>query len=82
MSSSIMTVNGQPNSYALREYVCDSIDDVAKLPKYGIRGTFDDSKDFIINDPCAIGSMALVCDGGNGSCAVYILSPSNEWKAL
>lgn len=81
MSSSIIAINGRPNSYALKEYICDSIDDVAKLPKYGVFGSFDDSKDFTINNPCSIGSTALVCDDGNGSCAMYILSPSNEWKS-
>lgn len=82
MSLNIMMVNGRPNSYVLKEYICDTVDDIAKLPKYGIRGTVKKSSNRQINEPCAIGSTALVCDDGNGSASVYILTPSNEWKAL
>lgn len=82
MSSNIMMVNGQPNSSVLKDFICDSVDDIAKLPKYGIRGTVENVSDRAVNDPCAIGSTALVCDSGEGSSVVYILTPSNEWKPL
>lgn len=82
MPTKIITVNGRPNSADLKEYICDHADDVAKLPRYGIRGSLDDAIDKTINKPCAIGSTALVCDNGDGSSAVYILNASNEWAEL
>ena len=81
MSSNILTINGQPNSSIQKEYICDSTNDITKLPKYGVYGTIEDAADDSINNPCAIGSTALVCNG-EGGCAVYILSPSNEWIVM
>lgn len=81
MSSNMMMVNGKYNSSVLKDFICDSVDDIAKLPRYGIRGTIENVSS-ATNCPCAIGSTALVCDNGDGSSAVYILTPSNEWKAL
>ena len=78
MSSNVMMINNHANHYALKQFICDSMDDIAKLPKYGVRGVIESSYDLTINDPCAVGSTALVC----GSSKVYILTPSNEWKEL
>ena len=82
MSAIIMTVGGKTNSALQKEYICDSIADIDKLPKDGIRGTFEDLANPSINDPCEIGSTALVCEGSNGLATVFILSPSNEWKEM
>lgn len=82
MAANIMNINGHYNSSAYKEYLCDSIDDIQKLPKFGVYGSIDDSSDFSINEPCAIGSTALVCDNGSGASAVYILNPSNKWTIL
>lgn len=82
MSSNIMMVNGFPNSTIKKDFICDSVDDIEKLPKYGVRGSIENISDLTINNPCAIGSTALICDSGDGSSAVYILTPSNEWKVL
>lgn len=81
MSSNIIKINGQPNSSIQKDYICDSIEDIAKLPRHGVYGTIKDTTDDSINAPCAIGSTALVCNGESGS-SVYILSPSNEWVVM
>lgn len=80
MSFSVIKVGGRENSSIHREYLCDTVADVAHLPKYKIRGTLKTS-DSSLNDPCAIGSTALVCDD-NGSSAVYILNNANQWVKL
>lgn len=82
MSANIMAIGGRVNSANQKEYIVDSVADIEKLPKDGIRGTFENPADPSINDPCEIGSTALVCEGSSGASAAYILSPSNEWKEL
>ena len=64
------TVNGHPVSSDLKEFVCQSVDDISKLPKKGISGTQETGD----NEPCAIGSMALVSTG-----EIFVLFPNNEW---
>lgn len=79
MSCKLLSVNGTPNSSYQKEYLLQSEDEVDKLPKYGIRGTLEDSVGSgDINSPCAFGSIALVCD----TSAVYILAPNNEWTLM
>ena len=80
MSVSILNVGGQENSSIRREYLCDTVADVTRLPKRKTRGTLK-TNDSSLNDPCAIGSTALVCDD-NGSSAVYILNNANQWVKL
>ena len=79
MACKLHTVNGKPNSFSVREYIVDTTDDIALLPRYGVNGTMNvDASDSYSNDPCAIGSTALVCNTSE----VWILSPSNEWVKL
>lgn len=78
MAFKITKINGQPNSVETREFICQTEDDIAKLPRYGIHGTQDDINDTVSNNPCAIGSTALVCTTAN----VYILAPDNSWIKL
>lgn len=77
MSVFITSVNGRPNASNVVEYLCETAEDILLLPKYGIRGSVGDPDDDI-NDPCAIGSTAFVCNGTEA----WILAPSNEWIKL
>lgn len=81
MAFKITKINGQPNSVDTKEYICQSENDIKKLPRYGIRGTQEEKNDTVSNNPCAIGSTAIVC-GANVSTKVYILAPDNEWVEL
>lgn len=81
MSVSVMITGGESNSSAMKEFICNSIEDIARLPRYGIGGTIENMTDFTINYPCAIGSTALVVSDG-GLLAVYILSATNKWVEL
>lgn len=58
-----------------REYLLDTIADVAKLPTSTKEGTLTNPLD---NSPCAVGSTALVVEGMQ----VYILSPSDHWVII
>lgn len=80
MAFSITTYNGMPNSPETKEYLCTSLDDLAKLPRYGIRGTQNVDNETVDDDPCAIGSEALICTGT--STEVYKLTPDNEWTKM
>lgn len=76
MACKLTSINGKPTVSEYREYLCDTNDDIALLPKYGVKGNLTvDTSDIMSNDPCAIGSKALVCATGE----IWILSPSNEW---
>ena len=78
MAYKITSINGQPRSHNTREFLCSTEDDIAKLPRYKIAGTQELENDTISNDPCGIGSTALVCSTSD----VYILTPDNEWVKL
>lgn len=78
MSCKLTFINGKSNSYIHKEYLCDSEDDIVLLPKYGIKGNINDSNDTNCNEPCAIGSIALVVATSD----LYILAPNNEWTKL
>ena len=80
MAFSITTYNGVPNSKETKEYLCTSTSDLAKLPREGIRGTQNLEDETVNDDPCAIGSTAMVCTGT--STDVYILTPDNEWTLM
>lgn len=78
MSYKITVINGQVNSSDTKEFICQNTDDIAKLPRYGIQGTQELENDTVSNQPCAIGSKAIVCSTSD----VYILSPDNTWVKL
>ena len=59
----------------VREFICDSVSDVANLPRFGVPGKQDG--DPTSNEVCAYGSIAIVCDGSVTE--TYILTPNNEW---
>ena len=83
MSCKLNAINGKLNSFSVREYIVDTTDDIALLPRYGIKGTMNvDISDKVSNDPCDIGSTALVCRNSNGKSEIWILSPCNEWVKL
>lgn len=64
---------------AIKSYDCTSVDDVDKLPRYGICGTqiLNDGRDEQNNAPCGLGSTALIKGGG-----VYKLWPDNQWDKI
>lgn len=74
MAFVLTDVNGHPVHSNKKSFVCQSVDDIGKLPRCGIEGTQDVTDDPTINEPCAIGSDAIVKTG-----EVYILWPDNEW---
>lgn len=76
----ITHVNGQPNQYALKEFILSDLDDVDKLPKVGIRGTMNDENDSTVDECCAYGSTAIYADGT--TVEVFILTPNNEWVKM
>ena len=79
MACKLTAINGKPTVSEYREYLCDTEADIALLPKYGIRGSLtEDTSDIMSNDPCAIGSKAIVIATGD----TWILSPSNEWSKI
>ena len=80
MSFKIIGANGNPNSYLQKEYLLTNAEDVNKLPRVGIKGTQEICNDTVTNDPCAVGSMALVVTGTVTE--AYILTPDNEWVKM
>lgn len=75
MAFKITKINDRSNSIDTKEFLCQTPDDVLKLPRNGINGTQDLIDDTVSNAPCAIGSTALVCS----TAKVYILAPDNTW---
>lgn len=61
------------------EFLCSSLDDIPKLPRYDIPGTQDG--DAFDNTPCGYRSVAMVCDGVNPT-ELYILNPENNWVKI
>ena len=74
---SITQINGKPNQYDQKQYILTDASDVAKLPRIGIYGTQDAGNDSTVNNPCAVGSTALVCS--DTAIDVYMLTPDNKW---
>lgn len=62
----------------VKEYICDTPDDVQKLPRHDIEGTqiLNDGDDLANNEPCDYGSSATVGTPFSG----YTLYPNNQWK--
>lgn len=69
-----------PHNLAVKDYVCDSEDDISKLPKFGVEGTqvLNDGDDKVTNEPCNYGSSATVISPFSG----YKLAPSNNWVKI
>lgn len=72
----LIEVNGHPARSDIKQFACVSVDDISGLPREGVRGTVEglDPKD---NDPCGIGSTAVVKTG-----EVFMLWPDNQWSQL
>lgn len=80
MAFKIIGVNGGANSCSQKEYLLTNAADINKLPRAGIKGTQDVGKNSVANDPCAVGSTALLVTGTTTE--AYILTPDNEWVKL
>ena len=76
----ITKVHGKTNSYAHREFLLNSLDDLDKLPRYGVRGTQNNPDDTVADEPCAIGSEATIVTGTDTY--MYILTPDNQWTPM
>lgn len=77
MSVKLLKIDGKYEAYGEKEFLLDTAEDVKKLPRYGITGSFTDTES-VINEPCEIGSVAIICK----PMSIYILSPNNEWTEL
>ena len=80
MPCKITKCNGTPNTPMQKEYMITDVSDIAKLPRVDTRGTIQETKDTVINDPCSYGSTALLVTGE--ATEVYILTPNNEWVKM
>lgn len=60
--------------YPKKDFMCDTSDEISKLPKYGVEGTVTGSSDKYINEPIEYGSSAIVKTG-----EIYFLWPDNTW---
>ena len=80
MAFKIIGVNGGANSYSQKEYLLTNADDINKLPRVGVQGSQEVKNDTVTNDPCAVGSIALLVTGTVTE--VYILTPNNEWVKM
>lgn len=74
MATSVIEINGNPARSDIKRFMLETVSEVNNLPKQGVRGTLDDTKDPEINCPCGIGSEAIVKTG-----EIYMLWPDNEW---
>ena len=74
MATSVIEINGNPARSDIKRFMLLTVDEVAKLPKQGVYGTLDTTKDPEINCPCGIGSEAIVKTG-----EIYMLWPDNTW---
>lgn len=74
MTTSIIEINGNPARSDIKRFMLLTVDEISKLPKQGVRGTLDNTKEPDINCPCGIGSEAIVKTG-----EIYMLWPNNEW---
>lgn len=69
-----------PHFLAVKDYICDTEDDILLLPSFGVKGAqhLNDGSDEFDNEPCHYGSSATVLIPFCG----YKLSPSNEWVQI
>lgn len=77
MATKLMKIDGKYEFYGEREYLLDNESDINKLPREGVEGTLD-TEDTKLNEPCEIGSTAMVCSPPG----FWVLSPSNVWIKL
>lgn len=78
MAFGITKVNSHPAYSNLKEFICQSEADISKLPTSTTYGTQADVGDESINDPCAIGSTAIIPN----PLTMYVLSPDNTWQKV
>lgn len=74
MATSIIEVNGNPARSDIKRFMLETVSEISSLPRQGIDGTLDDTNNPHINEPCGIGSEAIVKTG-----EVYMLWPDNTW---
>lgn len=76
----IVSPKSYPHLLAVKDFVCETSADIAKLPRFGIEGTqvLNDGCDSFDNEPCNYGSGATVLSPFSG----YKLSPSNQWVQI
>lgn len=63
---------------SVNEYICDSVSDIAKLPRVNVSGTQEDY--YVGNAPCWYGSIAIICTGSETE--VWMLTANNEWTKM
>ena len=80
MSYEVIDAGGKPVSYSKKTFLMTSKDDLSKLPRAGVAGAIENGRDTEENDPCAYGSVALLCTGDVTE--AYILTPDNEWVKM
>lgn len=73
-TSSLIEKNGNPARSDIKRFMLLTTDEVTKLPRQGIVGSLDDTDDPEKNEPCGIGSEAIVKTG-----EIFLLWPDNTW---
>lgn len=76
MAFDISSVRGQAASTRIKEFIVDSVSDIANLPTQTKKGVSGDGQPFE-EDYCDSGSTALVSTG-----EVYCLFPSGKWAEI
>lgn len=71
---SISKINGQFNSTQIKEYICDYLSDLSKLPTSETKGSQQDDSS-VVNNNCSVGSEAYVIENSSR----YILGNDNKW---
>lgn len=72
--TTLKTIGEKPARSDIKQFMCMTVDEINKLPRQGLPGTLDDTDWPGINDPCGIGSEAIVKTG-----EIYLLWPDNNW---
>ena len=74
MAATLTHVGNNPARSDIKRFMCLTVDDINTLPRQGIAGTMDDTNFPGCNEPCGIGSEAIVKTG-----EIYLLWPDNKW---
>lgn len=76
----LIAPNQGPHYRNVKAYICDTPDDINKLPRVGVKGTqvLNDGEDDIDNAECNYGSEATVVSPFGG----FVLNASNQWKQI
>lgn len=77
MGFEITEVRGTPISTRLKQFVCDTVADVANLPTNTKKGTSSEGQKFE-EETVDIGSTCLVLEDSS----VWMLSPNGTWVEL